>query len=345
MGCGIRIAASRLSSITKTSAEWRQGLMLGSVHNKEVHIRDAVEQYCLFITLERGYSPQTVRAYRSDLNNFLDFVTTKKLTESVDITLETYREWLWQGTQAGSSKTTIARHAATARGFSAWLSRNDEQGDAHQPESQVVDAAARLRAPRANSTLPRVATRSQVDEIFHNLTLRAEQGDPTGIRDLAIVELLYGSALRVSELTGLELDHVDGDRLTVRVTGKGARERVVPFGVPARRALTTYLSIARPALLTERSGSAVFLGVRGARIGNRTVYRVIASLLSDLPGEGPLGPHTLRHTAATHLLDGGADLRAVQEILGHASMGTTQIYTHVSTERLKAAYHLAHPRA
>lgn len=310
-----------------------------------MHIRDAVEQYCLYLTLERRYSPQTVRAYRSDLNNFLDFVTTQKLTESAEITLDTYREWLWQGTQAGSSKTTIARHAATARGFSAWLSRNVEHTDSHQPDAQVVDAAARLRAPRANSTLPRVVTRSQVDQIFQSLTLRAEQSDPTGIRDLAIVELLYGSALRVSELTGLDLGHVDSDRLTVRVTGKGARERVVPFGVPARRALTTYLRLARPVLFTEKSDSALFLGTRGARIGSRSVYRLIATLLSDLPGKGPLGPHTLRHTAATHLLDGGADLRAVQEILGHASLGTTQIYTHVSTERLKEAYHIAHPRA
>lgn len=310
-----------------------------------MHIRDAVEQYCLYLTLERRYSPQTVRAYRSDLNNFLDFVTTQKLTESAEITLDTYREWLWQGTQAGSSKTTIARHAATARGFSAWLSRNVEHTDSHQPDAQVVDAAARLRAPRASSTLPRVVTRSQVDQIFQSLTLRAEQSDPTGIRDLAIVELLYGSALRVSELTGLDLGHVDSDRLTVRVTGKGARERVVPFGVPARRALTTYLRLARPVLFTEKSDSALFLGTRGARIGSRSVYRLIATLLSDLPGEGPLGPHTLRHTAATHLLDGGADLRAVQEILGHASLGTTQIYTHVSTERLKEAYHIAHPRA
>jgi integrase/recombinase XerC len=175
---------------------------------------------------------------------------------------------------------------------------------------------------------------------------RADTGDAIAIRDHAIIELLYASALRVSELTGLGLGDVDLGRLTVRVLGKGAKERVVPFGVPARTALVRYLNGARQELTADTAAaSPVFVGSRGARITSRAVYELVSGLLATVPGSGPSGPHTLRHTAATHLLDGGADLRAVQELLGHASLGTTQLYTHVTSERLKEAYRLAHPRS
>jgi integrase/recombinase XerC len=182
-----------------------------------------------------------------------------------------------------------------------------------------------------------------MDEVLAGLTDRASSGDPIAARDLAIVELLYASALRVSELVGLDLRDVDMGRLTVRVMGKGSKERVVPFGIPALHAIAAW-GDHRTELVTEPT-SALFLGARGSRIGTRTVYQLIASILAELPGSGPSGPHTLRHTAATHLLDGGADLRSVQELLGHASLGTTQLYTHVSAERLKETYRTAHPRA
>jgi integrase/recombinase XerC len=188
-----------------------------------------------------------------------------------------------------------------------------------------------------------VLTRSQIDRMLAGLSARSADGDAIAVRDLAIVELLYASALRVSEVVGLELNDLDLGRLTVRVTGKGSKERVVPFGVPAQRAIIDYQRH-RHELLVEPT-NAVFLGARGKRIGTRTVYELIAGLLAEIPGSGPSGPHTLRHTAATHLLDGGADLRSVQEMLGHASLGTTQLYTHVSAERLKDAYRTAHPRA
>lgn len=173
------------------------------------------------------------------------------------------------------------------------------------------------------------------------------------MRDLAVVELLYASALRVSELCGLDRDDLDLDRLTVRVTGKGDKERVVPFGVPAQSAIVDYLTSARPVLFARgvaseqrpAPGAALFIGTRGGRLGPRSVYTLVARLLDAVPGGGPAGPHALRHTAATHLLDGGADLRAVQELLGHASLATTQIYTHVSVERIKESYRNAHPRA
>lgn len=194
------------------------------------------------------------------------------------------------------------------------------------------------------------------DLLFH-LQLEAATGEPVPVRDLAIIELLYASALRVSELTGLDVTDVDLDRLTVRVTGKGAKERVVPFGVPAQSAIVDYLRYARPLLVRGGTSgeaasassvgtpTALFLGSRRSRLGVRSVYRLVAGLLAGVPGSGPAGPHALRHSAATHLLDGGADLRAVQELLGHASLGTTQIYTHVSTERVKESYRMAHPRA
>jgi len=173
------------------------------------------------------------------------------------------------------------------------------------------------------------------------LAARATTGDRMATRDLAIVELLYASALRVSELAGLDVRDVDLGRLTVRVLGKGSKERVVPFGVPAKNAIAAWIDVREASI----QNPALFLGARGGRIGTRAVYSLVADLLEALPGGGPAGPHALRHTAATHLLDGGADLRAVQELLGHASLGTTQIYTHVSTERLKESYAMAHPRA
>jgi integrase/recombinase XerC len=184
-----------------------------------------------------------------------------------------------------------------------------------------------------------------MEEILHDLITRADTDDSVALRDWAIVEVLYATALRVSELVGLRVDNLNLAERTLRVVGKGNKERVVPFGIPAERALRRYLDAGRPVLLAAGDSAQVFVSSTGKALGPRSVYQVVAALLSQYPGTGPVGPHTLRHTAATHLLDGGADLRSVQELLGHASLGTTQIYTHVSTERLTAAYQQAHPRA
>ncbi|WP_431247275.1 tyrosine recombinase XerC [Leifsonia xyli] len=297
----------------------------------------AIEEYERHLRVERGYSPQTVRAYRADLTALAAFAGERGVEAAAGLTLDLYRDWLWDGSQRGLAKSTLARRSASARGFSAWLARS--------AVAATEDPAARLRAPKADKTLPRVITREQMDGILERLAARADDGDPTALRDVAVVELLYAAGIRVSELTGLDVDDVDLQRLTVRVVGKGSKERVVPFGVPALRAVKGWLDGGRPRFAVARSGPALFLGSRGARLGSRAVYELVAGLLADVPGRGPSGPHALRHTAATHLLDGGADLRAVQELLGHASLGTTQIYTHVSTERLKEAYRIAHPRA
>nr|WP_217498923.1 tyrosine recombinase XerC [Leifsonia sp. C5G2] len=364
----------------------------------------SIDAYERHLRVERGYSPQTIRAYRSDLTALAEFAGTRGVASPAGLTLDLYRDWLWEGSQRGLAKSTLARRSASARGFSAWLARTASAGtapgdalsgprgaasaetagggsagggsasggdagggsagggpadggsaagepdrgasvDADGYGSRIVDAAARLRAPKADKTLPRVITREQMDAMIAGLAKRAENGEPGSLRDVALIEVLYAAGIRVSELTGLDVDDVDLDRLTLRVVGKGSKERVVPFGVPALRAIGRWITAGRPILATAASGPALFLGARGGRIGSRAVYQLVAGLLADLPGGGPSGPHALRHTAATHLLDGGADLRAVQEILGHASLGTTQIYTHVSSERLKEAYRIAHPRA
>ena len=300
-----------------------------------MHLERAVDGFAAHLAGERGFSPATVRSYRSDLEQLAAFAVERGADESNQLDLELLRDWLWRGSQAGLAKSTLARRSAAVRGFTSWLARSGEA---------EANAGARLKAPKADHHLPRVLTRPQMDGILEKLIERAADGEPIALRDLAIVELLYASALRVSEVSGLDVDGIDLDRLTVRVLGKGSKERVVPFGVPAKRAITDYLQRARPALVAKAT-PALFLGVRGGRLGTRSIYELVASLLVDLPGSGGSGPHTLRHTAATHLLDGGADLRAVQELLGHASLGTTQLYTHVSAERLKESYRSAHPRA
>lgn len=323
-----------------------------------VNLRLAVDGYLRHLEVERGYSAQTVRAYRSDLGQFERFAEGRGVTSTEALTLDLFRDWLWEGAQQELARATLARRSAAVRGFSGWNARSGDPATSATTTPSAVapvstsgdvpttqDPAARLRAPKADKHLPRVITRAQIDGLLDALAARAESGEPGAIRDVAVIEVLYAAGIRVSELTGLDVDDVDLERLTLRVVGKGNKERVVPFGVPALRAIRRYLQVARPALAADGSGPALLLGARGGRLGSRSVYQLVASLLADLPGGGPAGPHTLRHTAATHLLDGGADLRAVQEILGHASLGTTQIYTHVSSERLKETYRIAHPRA
>lgn len=325
-----------------------------------MNLARAIVDFETHLVAERGLSAHSVRAYRSDLAALADFLehhadathatgdstavrsvavnsATVDSTTVDSITLDALRDWLWHASQHGLAKSTLARRSASVRSFTAWLRRI---------EATPTDVGLRLGSPKPDRHLPRVLSASAVDDVLVSLALRAGSGEPSYLRDLALVELLYASALRVSEVTGLDLADADLSRLTVRVTGKGSRERVVPFGIPARDALQRYIEEGRPRMLDpDRPVAAVFLGARGARLGTRSVYGLIAGLLADLPGSGPAGPHVFRHTAATHLLDGGADLRAVQELLGHSSLGTTQIYTHVSTERLKESYRTAHPRA
>jgi len=295
----------------------------------------AVNAFTTHLAQVRRLSPATVRAYRSDLGDLTASTGDASLSE---VDLEMLRNWLWRSTQRGDARSTLARRAAAARSFFSWA-KDEELIDA--------DPALRLIAPKRGRTLPAVASKDGMRELLEARTKAAADGDPVALRDHAVLELLYGSGMRVSELCGLDLDDLDRERTTARVLGKGAKERVVPFGAPAGRSISAYLTRARPALIARstKATPAVFLGVRGGRMGPRAVYALVAEALGPIIGADAVGPHALRHSAATHLLDGGADLRAVQEILGHASLGTTQIYTHVSSERLTATYRLAHPRA
>ncbi len=295
----------------------------------------AVTAFTTHLAQVRRLSPATVRAYRSDLGDLSRSTGGASLNE---VDLEMLRDWLWRATQRGDARATLARRAAAARSFFAW---------AKDEELISVDPALRLVAPKRGRTLPAVASKDGMRELLDARADLAADGDPVALRDHAVLELLYGSGMRVSELCGLDIDDIDRERSTARVFGKGAKERVVPFGRPAGSAVDAYLTRARPVLAARatKTTPALFLGARGGRIGPRAVYGLVAQALGPIIGAEAVGPHALRHSAATHLLDGGADLRAVQEILGHASLGPTQIYTHVSSERLTATYRLAHPRA
>lgn len=318
-----------------------------SDENGTVRLSAAVERFLTAAQLEYGYSEHTVRAYQRDLGAFAAFAESAGHEDLAACDLELMRDWLWQRQQQGLAATTLARNVATLKSFGAWLER-----------SRLVPGspASRLRAPKAGRDLPRVLADEQMRRLLERVEARADLERPESLRDHAVLELLYAAALRVSELCSLPLTGVDAGARTVRVLGKGGKERVVPYGGPAARAIETYVRDARPALLlrAESSGrgrppeparDALFVGNRGGRLSTNAVYRTVARELADEPGGGPRGPHTLRHTAATHLLNGGADLRVVQEMLGHSSLSSTQVYTHVSTERLAQSYRQAHPRA
>lgn len=304
-------------------------------HAGDMKFSGAAAAFAAHLQHVRRLSPATIRAYTSDLRDLEHVVGDVPLR---DIDLEGLRDWLWQSTQRGDSRATLARRAASARSFFSWAKEEEHIG---------VDPSLRLIAPKRGRTLPTVASHDGMRTLLESRRAEAADGDLISQRDYAILELLYASGMRVSELCSIDIDDIDQDRATVRVLGKGSKERVVPFGIPARDAIGAYLTRARPALITRAAAAspAVFLGARGGRLGPRTVYTLVAKALGPIVGADAVGPHALRHSAATHLLDGGADLRAVQEILGHASLGTTQIYTHVSSERLTATYRLAHPRA
>lgn len=295
----------------------------------------AVNSFSDYLKHERGYSNNTVRAYLNDLAD-LKGVLDDYLTEDLSlISTESLREWLWQLNQRDLAKSSIARKSASIRAFFAWA--NDKKLVDQNP-------AARLKSPKASRTLPKVVSATAINELLNEMAVQAQGSDPQLMRDYAVVELLYSSGLRVSELVGLDLDSVDFFRNLLRVTGKGSKERLVPFGAPAKHAVENWLVRGRETLRHEQLTNALFLNSQGKRLGVRQVYSLVAKQLAQTP-TGAAGPHSLRHSAATHLLDGGADLRAVQELLGHASLGTTQIYTHVSIDRLKSGYKSAHPRA
>lgn len=298
------------------------------------------DQFVEHLGLVRNLSGHTVRAYRGDLADVAGFLVRRGVVDWAEVDLRTLRAWLADLHARGAERTTVARRATAVRVFFAW---------AHERGAIPTDPAAALRSPRATRALPPTLERGAASDLFVHLERRvAEVDEPReralALRDRAIVEVLYSSGMRVSELCGLDLRSVDRERGLLRVHGKGDKERATPLGGPAGSALEQWLS-ARPLVATATAGDAVFVGRRGARIDPRVVRRVVHEALDAVADAPHLGPHGLRHAMATHLLEGGADLRTVQEILGHSSLGTTQIYTHVTNERLRDAFRQAHPRA
>jgi integrase/recombinase XerC len=314
------------------------------------------------LTAERGLSPHTVRAYLGDIGALLRHAAAQGCAELGDVDILVLRAWLASQHRAGQSRATMARRAAAARSFTAF---------AHRQGWLPADPGVQLGAPKVHKRLPHVLGQEQMRAVLAGDGVLAADGAAApgqdevqaalARRDAAIMELLYASGIRVGELCGLDLGDLDAGRRTVRVLGKGSKERVVPVGIPAIRAVQDWLSAGRPVLVglppagrsrsavpvgRQIAGQAMFLGARGGRIDPRTVRRVVHARIAAAAGAVPdTGPHGLRHTAATHLLEGGADLRSVQEILGHSSLATTQLYTHVSVERLVSVYQQAHPRA
>ncbi|WP_217131916.1 tyrosine recombinase XerC [Leucobacter chinensis] len=305
-----------------------------------MRMNEAIERFLCALDQEYGYSEHTVRAYARDLSQFEQTVGDEAQHDIAQLTLDDCREWVWRRQQEGLSQRTLARGVATLKSFGGWLERSG---------TVPGNPASRLRAPKPGKSLPRVLTEDQMERMLSAVEVLASSGDPLAIRDHALFELLYATGARVSELCGLERRGVDLRERTIRVLGKGGSERIVPFGIPAQRAMRRYLEEARPTLAaratTKSDHDWWFLGPRGGMMRPEAVYRVVSAHLAEEPGSGPRGPHVFRHTAATHLLDGGADLRVVQEMLGHRSLESTQVYTHVSTERLAERYRTSHPRA
>lgn len=292
----------------------------------------ALAEFERHLDSERGLSAHTVRAYVGDVTTLFLHAARMGCEGPAELTLGVLRSWLARLSSGGNSRATLARRASAARVFTTFAVRRG---------LAVQDAGALLASPRPASVLPQVLREDDVRRVVESV----DGSDPESLRDRLALELLYATGVRVGELCGLDVDDLDLGRRVVRVLGKGAKERSVPFGVPAARTAEAWLATGRPRWVTTASGPALLLGRRGRRVDPRSVRRTVHARVAAVEGLPDLGPHGLRHTAATHLLEGGADLRSVQELLGHATLATTQLYTHVSIERLRVSYDGAHPRA
>ncbi len=322
---------------------------------------EPVADYLEYLQHERGRSENTLRAYDVDLRNLGQFLKDRAQDPGLkQISVEMLRDWLALLHESQISRTTLARRISAVKNFFAWALKHDLVD---------TDPALRLAAPKKERRLPHVLQPSQIDRLLSSDTsdsssTGAQDGSSSGdseasaeakpddakaravkSRDKVIAELLYASGLRISELVALDVADIDFERRTLKVLGKGNKERMVPFGKPAERVMIDWIRSHRRVLAVEQAEDALLVGVRGSRLNVRQAREVIATALRSLGDTSASGPHALRHTVATHLLDGGADLRAVQEFLGHASLATTQLYTHVSVERLRQSYRQAHPRA
>lgn len=310
----------------------------GGVTAPAAPFADVLRRYGDHLDLGRGLSPHTVRAYLGDLREFFAHLTASGVGELDDVDLAVLRGWLAAQQGSGAGRATLQRRSVSVRVFFAW---------AHREGILSSDPATQLRSPKKQRHLPETIDQAEAKQMLDDVPPLDSSASPgeraMWRRDLAILETLYASGVRVSELCGADVSSLDADRGVLRVLGKGNKERTVPLGRPALRALAAWLD--DRGLLAVAGERALFVGGRGRRIDPRVVRRIVHRALERVPDAPDLGPHGLRHAMATHLVEGGADLRSVQEILGHSSLATTQIYTHVSTERLRASFRQAHPRA
>lgn len=298
-------------------------------------VQEILDEFDDYLALQCDRSAHTRRAYRSDLRSLGEFLGDRG--PGLDaLTLPVLRSWLATAAGAGAARSTLARRTAAVKAFTAWAVRRGLLD---------VDPATRLQVPKAHRMLPPVLRQDQALSAMTAAKSGADQGDPQALRDRVILELLYATGIRVSELCGLDIDDIDSSHRLLRVLGKGNKQRTAPFGQPAAEALQAWLADGRPALVTADSGPALLLGARGRRLDVRQARTVVHQTVAAVEGAPNIGPHGLRHSAATHLLEGGADLRVVQELLGHSSLATTQLYTHVAVSRLRAVHDQAHPRA
>jgi len=314
-----RMSAAAVPSLVTPSPAW-QG--------------ETCAQFGHYLTHECNRSAHTVRGYLSDIRALLAYAHSVGATNLDDIDLPLLRSFLAAGVGAGMARSSIARRAAAIRTFTAWT---------HRMGWCAVDAGLLLASPAPKRALPEVLRPDHALAMLDSAAVASDDNDAVAVRDHCVLEMLYATGVRVGELVALDIDDVDLGRRTLRVMGKGRKERTVPYGVPAGRALDRWLA-ARTELVTAESGPALFIGRRGRRLDQRTVRASVHKHTAGLIDGPEIAPHGLRHSVATHVLEGGADLRVVQELLGHASLATTQIYTHVSVERLRVVHAQAHPR-
>jgi site-specific recombinase XerD len=346
--CAVAPGVRARSSLRAVAVAGTVGCMAGArtsvpTDPLPVAFAEALREYERHLRAERGLSPHTLRAYLGDITDLLWYAARAGASGVSDLDVHLVREWLAGQHGRGLSRATLARRTAAVRTFTRY---------AHRSGLLEPDPGLLLGTPKQERTLPKVLRQDEAAAVLDGIRparsdphdARAADGASATLRDRAVLELLYATGIRVSELCGLDIDDLDREHRTVRVFGKGAKERVVPMGAPAVRAIEDWLLRGRPALATERSGPALFLGARGGRLHPTSARRIVHAWVAaaNVPD---VGPHGVRHSTATHLLEGGADLRSVQEMLGHASLQTTQLYTHVSAERLTQAYRQAHPRA
>jgi site-specific recombinase XerD len=291
--------------------------------NSVITLADAVQDFVRRIEVERGLSPHTVAAYERDLSQFAEFCERLGAVDVADVKRRTIRRYMSQLTTRGYSRRSVARKVSAIRSFFT---------DAARRELVAANPAEGVRQPKRPRSLPKALPSRGLADMLDNLPGK----EPADLRDRAILEVLYASGLRVSELASMQVNDVTGEML--RVLGKGQKTRVVPINASARTAVARYLAEGRPKLAGEQAYSALWVGVRGGPLDTRGLRRVVQKRLGTFP-------HALRHSFATHLLEGGADLRSVQELLGHIELATTQIYTSVSRRHLRSTYERSHPRA